>query len=117
MIPFLLNLPYTIVGILFALTLVPTKISWDKKHWAIIVNVKGDWPHFGYLKRWRGATIGHVIILNPHTEDGVLEHELIHVDQYRKYPLIFPLLYEIEFLRKGYRNNKYEIEAYSKAGI
>ena len=60
--------------------------------------------------------IGHVILLSPKIEDFDLEHELIHVQQYDQEPLIYPILYSIELIRKGYRNNKYEIEAYRIAG-
>jgi len=113
MFAFILNLPYTILGTLFALLLIPHNISWNK-NWAIIFKVNGNWPQFGYLKKWRGATVGHVIILNPQAEEGILEHELVHIEQYKKYPFIFPFLYEVEFLRKGYKDNRFEIEAYSK---
>ena len=116
MFSFLLNLPYTIVGILFALGLFPKRISWDKKHWAIILKVRSNWIGFGYFKRWRGMAIGHTVILNPREEDKDLEHELIHVEQFSRYPLIFPLLNFFELLKKGYRNNKFEDEAYTRAG-
>lgn len=60
--------------------------------------------------------IGHVVLLGPRLEDKDLEHELVHVVQYQRMPLIHPVLYIVELIRKGYRNNKYEIEAYQKAG-
>src|SRR3569623_48135 len=114
MISFFLNLPKTILGGLFAIVLYPKNISWNKDKWAIIFIVKGAWPQFGYLKKWRGATIGHVIILNPNAGKDVLEHELIHIEQYNKYPLVLPFLYGIELIQQVYKNNKYELEAYSK---
>ncbi len=41
-----------------------------------------------------------------------LQHELIHVQQFKRYGFIrFILLYIFESLRNGYNNNKYEIEA------
>lgn len=41
-----------------------------------------------------------------------LNHELKHVEQYLRYgSLWFLALYLWESMRKGYRNNKYEIEA------
>lgn len=41
-----------------------------------------------------------------------LHHELVHVQQYKKYGrLKFLWLYTLESIRKGYRNNKFEIEA------
>ena len=42
-------------------------------------------------------------------------HELVHVKQFQRYGFIkFPFLYLLESIRKGYRNNKYEVEARSK---
>ena len=41
-----------------------------------------------------------------------VKHELKHVEQFRRYGFIsFITLYTIETIKKGYRNNKYEIEA------
>ncbi len=68
------------------------------------------------MKGARAAAMGHVVLLSPLTEDKDLEHELVHVDQYQRLPFIQPFLYYFELLRKGYRNNKYEVEAYEKAG-
>lgn len=41
-----------------------------------------------------------------------VKHELCHVQQYKRYGFInFLLRYVWESLRKGYYNNKYEVEA------
>jgi|SRR5574338_1027829 hypothetical protein len=41
-----------------------------------------------------------------------VKHELKHVEQFRRYGFIpFIARYTIETMKKGYRNNKYEIEA------
>jgi hypothetical protein len=41
-----------------------------------------------------------------------LNHELEHIRQYRTYGLVsFIILYLIESLKRGYYNNKYEVEA------
>lgn len=45
-----------------------------------------------------------------------LEHELVHVAQYQREPFVHAFLYVYASLRHRYRNNKYEIEAYKKAG-
>jgi hypothetical protein len=42
-------------------------------------------------------------------------HELIHVMQFRRNPLIFPLRYLLQHLRYGYMNNPAEVEARSCA--
>ncbi|TSC68947.1 MAG: hypothetical protein G01um101456_410 [Parcubacteria group bacterium Gr01-1014_56] len=68
-----------------------------------------------FMKGGRAITIGHIILLGPNTEDRDLEHELVHVEQFTRMPLIFPILYYIELIKKGYINNKYEKEAYQKA--
>jgi hypothetical protein len=38
-------------------------------------------------------------------------HELVHVMQYRRNPLLFPLRYAIDHFRYGYDNNPAEVEA------
>lgn len=116
MFSFFLNLPYTIVGVLFGVALFPASVTWDKRHFAIIFRVKADYPQFGYLKGWRAMAIGNAVLLNPRVEDKDLEHELVHVDQFGAYPLIYPALYYWEILTKGYRMNRFEDEAYTKAG-
>lgn len=116
MFSFVLNLPYTCIGILVALFLRPLRVSWNKEGYSIIFNVRKNRLPFNCLKGWRGITIGHSIILNSTVEKKDLEHELIHIGQYVKFPFIFPLLYWIELIRKGYRDNKYEVEAYTKSG-
>ncbi|MCX6209347.1 MAG: DUF4157 domain-containing protein [Bacteroidetes bacterium] len=41
-----------------------------------------------------------------------LAHELTHIKQYQQYGTVkFLFLYLIETIRKGYRNNKFEVEA------
>ncbi len=42
-------------------------------------------------------------------------HELAHVNQYVRYGYVrFMFMYLVESIRKGYRNNKFELEARSK---
>lgn len=110
---FILNLPYTSVGLLCAFISLPKRISWNSG--AFVVHISTFWWAFGYMKGMRAATIGHVVLLGPNTLHGDLEHELVHVEQYKRYPFLFPFLYYIELFRKGYRENKYEREAYEKA--
>ena len=68
------------------------------------------------MKHTRAMAFGHVVMLGPNLEDKDLEHELIHVEQHQRMPLIQPILYWIELIRKGPANNKYEDEAYRRAG-
>jgi hypothetical protein len=116
LISFILNLPYTFIGLFLALLSAPTAIRWNSNPKAIILNVKEFWWAKGYLKGARAAAIGNVVLLSPRTEQKDLEHELVHVEQHQRMPLIQPILYTIELLRNGYRNNKYEMEAYAKSG-
>ena len=60
-------------------------------------------------------TLGNIIILSQRTLDRDLEHEIIHIEQYRRRPFIHPLLYFYESYKRGYVENKYEKEAYQKA--
>lgn len=116
MISFLLNIFYTTAGFFCGLFSLPTSIKFVKRPFAFIFQVKTFWWAIGYMKKARAMTVGHVILLGPKTEALDLEHELIHVKQYEKMPFIFPFLYYLELFKKGYKNNKYEVEAYQLAG-
>lgn len=117
MLSFLLNLPYTLFGLLIAALLVPTRLRFNSEPLALVINVRNDTlGGIQAMRGWRGLTSGHTILLNPREEEKDLAHELIHVKQYSRLPLIFPFLYYIELLRKGYRDNRYEHEAYALSG-
>jgi len=116
MISFVINLPYTVIGLIVALISMPNKISFILRPCSIIFKVKKFWWKFGYLRNARAMTIGHVVLLGPNLEAKDFEHELIHVEQYQRLPLIYPFLYYYELIKRGYRNNKYEEEAYRRAG-
>lgn len=64
----------------------------------------------------RAITNGHIIQLGPLELEKDLEHELIHVEQYEREPFIHPFLYWWQSHKYGYRKNKYEDEAYLRAG-
>ncbi|MES2315366.1 MAG: hypothetical protein V4486_01370 [Patescibacteria group bacterium] len=116
-ISFILNLPYTFLGLVLALVSIPDlKMDFRAKPIAIIVHVTIFWWAFGYMKGARAMAIGNVVILGQNIEKGDLKHELVHVEQFDRNPLVQPILYFIELGRKGYRNNKYEVEAYTRAG-
>ncbi|OHA34177.1 MAG: hypothetical protein A2928_04730 [Candidatus Taylorbacteria bacterium RIFCSPLOWO2_01_FULL_45_15b] len=113
---FILNTPYTLTGLIVGILSIPTSIGFRKKPYAIVMKIRSFWWAFGYMKNARAMTVGHVVLLSPKIEDRDLEHELVHVQQYERAPLIHPILYYVELMRKGYRNNKYEDEAYRIAG-
>jgi hypothetical protein len=116
MIEFILNIPYTLIGLIVGLVSIPSTIEFRKNPYAIVMKIERFWWVFGYLKNTRAMAIGHVVLLSPKIENRDLEHELVHVRQYERMPLVQPILYCIELFRKGYRNNKYEDEAYRVAG-
>ena len=47
----------------------------------------------------------------PRASVELVLHELVHVMQYRRNPLLFPLRYVIDHFRHGYDNNPAEVEA------
>ncbi len=115
---FLLNLPWTIVGIMCGLISIPQTTSFNLQPPALVMSVRSFWWYW-WLPNMKGAramAIGNVVLLGRNILDKDLEHELIHVEQVMRTPLIHPILYWIETLRKGYGHNKYEEEAYGKAG-
>ncbi len=114
---FILNFPYTFIGLLVSIISLPRlKIDFNARHLAIIIYARSFWWAFGYMNGARAMAIGHVVILGPNLEKYDLEHELVHVEQHMRFPIIFPILNLIELFRVGYKNNKYEVEAYSRAG-
>ena len=116
MIGFILNIPYTIIGLVVGLISSPTKMGFRKNPYTFVLSVKNFWWTIGYMKNARAMAIGHVVLLGQNLEKGDLEHELVHVEQHQRIPIIQPVLYYIELIRKGYKNNKYENEAYQRAG-
>jgi len=115
---FLFNLPWTFLGLLPALLSLPVRASFHVRPFAFLIEVRSFWWQ-SWLpghKGVRASTIGNIVLLGPRLLPHDLEHELIHVQQYEHEPLIHPFLYIYQVLRHGYRNNKYEVEAYQKAG-
>lgn len=117
-IAFVFNLPWTILGFVASLLSIPTSISIHQRPLAIVVRVRSFWWYHWLpgKKGTRAMTTGHLIQLGPLTQPLDLEHELIHVEQAIRRPLIHPILYVAESLRHDYRKNKYEQEAYKRSG-
>jgi hypothetical protein len=110
MIASLLNSPYTLLGLLLGLLSIPTSIHIHKNPFAIVMQIKSFW--WNIMKGSRAKTCGNVVLIGTNSLKNDLEHELIHVQQGERLPLVFPLLYYVELLSKGYKANKYEQEAY-----
>jgi hypothetical protein len=116
MISFLINIPWTIIGLLSAVPSIPRKLAINNTPLAIVVYVRSLWwrSWMPSKKGIRGFAVGQVVLLGPLEQEKDLEHELIHVEQSIRKPFIHPFLYALESFRHGNRDNKYEQEAYSK---
>ena len=70
----------------------------------------------GVLGKMKGpaaaVTLGRTIVVHPDVRLSrrLLAHELTHVRQWEE-DRLFPLRYALESLRRGYWNNRYELEA------
>jgi hypothetical protein len=115
---FILNLPWNTIGLLLAIISLPYKMTLTKKPLAFVFHVRAFWwqTWLQSHKGVRASSIGNVVLLGNRLLSKDLEHELVHVLQYEQRPFIQAFLYVLETIRHGYRNNKYEIEAYEKAG-
>jgi len=109
---FLLNLPFTLVAVIPLILSFPYDFKLVKNPLSFVFKVKSFWWGFNYLRHARAITISHIIFLGPRLLKNDLEHEIIHVKQFDKYPLIFPILYFYERFKNGYRKNRFEDEAY-----
>lgn len=84
-----------------------------------VVIVRGRWVPVlgGLLSGMRGpaaaTTLGDTIVVHPSAklDDRLIRHEVEHVRQWRRQPLVFPLQYVWNHLRYGYERNPYEIAA------
>ena len=117
LVSLLLNLPWTLIGLLYVVTSIPTSLRVNRHPLALIFTVKSLWwrSWVGGQQGVRAVTIGNVVLMGKTLEHD-LEHELIHVRQHMRAPFIHPLLYLYQSLRYGYRRNKYEQEAYGQSG-
>jgi len=87
----------------------------------VIVCEGANWPRrIGF--RHRAMTLGHVVLCVDDLDDGVLEHELVHVRQWERWGLAFPFAYLVAtisaVLRGGhfYRDNIFEVQAKNASG-
>ncbi|PYE53305.1 DUF4157 domain-containing protein [Deinococcus yavapaiensis] len=52
------------------------------------------------------------------SSDGWVRHELVHVEQFERYGFLrFLALYLLESARRGYVNNRFEVEARERSGF
>lgn len=109
----ILNLPWSIVGIIFTLVSLPIGINnFNFNFVTLLINVKRVWLiEIFYGKRIKGVTLGNIILLSNIADEATIKHELVHSKQYINNPFIFIILYFIELIKHGYQENIYEIEA------
>lgn len=117
-ITFILNFPWSLLGLLCGLLSLPQNIRVDRSRSVVIINVKRLWMNEIFLWRGvRGLTLGNTMLLSKLSNNNTYNHEIVHLRQFMKMPLIFPLFYCIELVKNGYQGNKYEKEAYQAGGI
>lgn len=110
----ILNLPWSLVATIAGLLSMPHKIEISYKPLALIIHARSFW--YRRPRGVRAMTLGNVVLLGPELLPRDLEHELVHVEQNTRMPFIFPFLNQYQTWRHGYRDNKYEQEAYKVAG-
>ncbi len=101
----ILNAPWSIIGIVLAAICLPRKISFVRG--VIACEVLRIW----FISPRYCAITLHRIVLYERGDENVLFHELVHTKQYERYWGLFPFLYVSETIRRGYSNNRFEIEA------
>ena len=110
---YLANLPWTIIGLILAATCFPEEFRYWKNDTLVFT------VHFIWFipKKYIGWTCGHVILINKNAKknERLLRHELVHVEQHDRYWGLFPILYLWERMLRGYTNNRFEVEARSRA--
>lgn len=87
------------------------------RHWKLIVPFVPV-PIFDGIRfiSWvAGVAVGPLIVIKEQVADNecVLVHELTHVQQWWREPLLMPLKYIYYWLRYGYWDNPYEVEAFA----
>src|SRR3989338_7860345 len=115
----LLNALWTSIGLCAALLSAPHRAALSKNPPAVIFYIKSFWWYWWLPGKSgvRAITWGHVVMMSTYADDLDLTHELIHVEQHMRWPLIFPLLYFFEMLQYGGTiENKYQKEAYTRSG-
>lgn len=92
----------TLVGLVWGLPLSTGRIRRE-----------GDLIILTGLPRWAfkrgGVTVGRVYLTRSNDGAGVIEHELVHVEQWRRYGLWMPVLYALA--GPNPHTNRFEIEA------
>lgn len=108
---YILNAPYTAVGLLNLLFCVPYKLSFAKD--ALVFTCLTCGLAHVYGLGVRGFATGNIAVVRRGQGQNIIDHELVHIEQYMRHPFIFGFLYLWES-RRGYWKNKFEAEAYDR---
>jgi hypothetical protein len=68
-------------------------------------------------RRYVAITFGHVIVFSREPTDALWRHEMVHVDQYRRYGLTFLPLYLWYYARHGYSEHPFERQARERSTL
>jgi hypothetical protein len=115
--------PVTLFGLAFALLAYWMGASVKRRHGVLEVAGNTRTPILQSIsKRFEAITIGHVILGRNHgTLTRYRSHEHVHVRQYERWGLLFPVLYVLASFRalltgkRFYWDNVFEVEARNKA--
>ena len=108
-VSFFLNLPWSLFGLFYGFITVPRKMETGTLYLALIVKVRRLWINELFLgHRVKGCPLGNVVLLSDAADSSTYNHEVVHLEQFTRIPLLFPLFYILESMKSGYRANKYE---------
>lgn len=103
--------PYSLIGLLLGLTFSTRRLTRG-----VLLCEGATWPRkLGW--HYRAITFGHVVLVVDRVDEGVMDHELVHVRQYETWgPLFVPAylgaaLVALVRRRHPYRDNPFEIAA------
>lgn len=108
-IALILNMPWTLAGLILGLISIPRKIKFLFNSDAIVLRVRSFW-WYSWLSKAKGIramAVGNIVLLGQSILQGDLEHELVHVSQFMREPLIHPFLYEYQNIICGYINGTF----------
>ncbi|PIR96281.1 MAG: hypothetical protein COT92_01940 [Candidatus Doudnabacteria bacterium CG10_big_fil_rev_8_21_14_0_10_42_18] len=104
MLGLLLNAPWTLLGLAIAALSIPKRTLVKKDALALVIDVRRIWlvePFHG--KPVKGFTLGNCVLRSDFAIINTINHELIHVRQFTKFPLVFPFLYLFDSIKKWSR--------------
>jgi hypothetical protein len=115
--------PVTLFGLLFALIAYWLGASVKRRYGVLEVAGNSRTPVLRSIsRRFEAITLGHVILGRNHgTLNRYRNHEHVHVRQYERWGLLFPVLYVLASFKalltgkRFYWDNVFEIEARNKS--